>query len=257
MKLTKFSIQTVVSQARRAYKAYIILLAPLMVIMLAPGALETLVNSYLLPMIPGAQQNVEWVGLTLVGQRAILGSIVSLIVALVATWLQIGYVNNELEVLTMQKPTTTILFWGTLKQLLSFIGWGIVSGAIIVVGFIALIVPGIYFLVKLSLFKYYIAQWYGGIASIKASWKATKGNFRRIIGTRFVCLGIVILWVLVGAILIAWGWGEQWSILTIIGGVISWLGLFAAVILVSLINANIYRTLQVNTPKDITPTRLE
>lgn len=62
------------------------------------------------------------------------------------------------------------------------IGGGLLITIAVVIGFIALIIPGIYLSVRFSLFQYYIVEGYGAIDAIKASWAATEGNFWKLVG---------------------------------------------------------------------------
>ena len=64
------------------------------------------------------------------------------------------------------------------------------------IGIIALILPGIWIAVRLSLFQYYIAEGYGAIDAMKASWAATRGNFWKLLGLGFIYVGIVLLGIL-------------------------------------------------------------
>jgi hypothetical protein len=67
-------------------------------------------------------------------------------------------------------------------------------GLATIIWFIALIIPGIYISIRLSMFKYFIAEWYSMIDAIKASWAITEGNIWNLIGISFVYFGIALLW---------------------------------------------------------------
>jgi uncharacterized membrane protein len=76
---------------------------------------------------------------------------------------------------------------------LRLIGWGILVWLAVLIGFVALIIPGIYIATRLSLFQYFIAEWYGAIDSIKASRAVTQGNVWNLIGIGFVYIGVALL----------------------------------------------------------------
>lgn len=63
------------------------------------------------------------------------------------------------------------------KLMLKFLGAGLLSGLIVLCGFILLIIPGIIFAMKLVFVPYFVVdKGLGPIQAIKASWNATKGN---------------------------------------------------------------------------------
>jgi len=91
--------------------------------------------------------------------------------------LDIGLVKIALKLTADQKPELEDLynhyplFW-------KYLGGAILSGLIILGGLILLIVPGIYFAVKLQFVTYLIIdQGLGPIDAIKKSWEITGGNF--------------------------------------------------------------------------------
>jgi hypothetical protein len=77
-----------------------------------------------------------------------------------------------------------------------FIGWVILEVLIIALWLTFFIIPGIYIATRFSLSKYFIAEWYGAIDAIKASWAVTQDNVWKLIGISFLYFGIVVLWVL-------------------------------------------------------------
>ena len=121
MERTQLSIKTLINQAWTSYSDYALWLLPLFILLLLPGGLDSFLSEYLFPRIPGASVETE-AGIMLVGQRAIIASILSAIFGVITAWLQIGYVNNELEALNLEKPQAKTLFSGNFKQLLSMIG---------------------------------------------------------------------------------------------------------------------------------------
>lgn len=73
-----------------------------------------------------------------------------------------------------------------------------------ILGLIALIVPGIYIAVRLSMFQYLIAEGYGWIDALKTSRAMTKGHFWKLVGIGFYYVGIVIIGILALVIGLFW-----------------------------------------------------
>ena len=71
----------------------------------------------------------------------------------------------------------------------------IIVGLIIAAGFILLIIPGIYFMVKLALFAPACVLETGNLRCIKRSWEITKGRFLKIF---YIILIITILSIVIG-----------------------------------------------------------
>ena len=91
--------------------------------------------------------------------------------------LDIGLVKIALKLTADQKPELADLF-NHYPLFWKYLGGAILSGLIILGGLILLIVPGIYFAVKLQFVTYLIIdQGLGPIDAIKKSWEITGGNF--------------------------------------------------------------------------------
>ena len=91
--------------------------------------------------------------------------------------LDIGLVKIALKLTADQKPELADLF-NHYPLFWKYLGGAILSGLIIMGGLILLIVPGIYFAVKLQFVTYLIIdQGLGPIDAIKKSWEITGGNF--------------------------------------------------------------------------------
>ena len=83
------------------------------------------------------------------------------------------------------------------RLLLKYTLASILSGLIVLGGFILLIIPGIIFSMKLMLVPYFVIdKELGPIEAIKASWNATKGNLSEII-----LLGVLNFLVIIAGIL--------------------------------------------------------
>jgi len=160
------------------------------------------------------------------GIRVIVVAIVSIITGVVGARLGIGLTKTNLMILEDKKPTVKDLFvplqyllrfsivfipiiiLSTILYLLWTYTWPALSSILIII-IIVSIIPGIYIVTRLSFFQYFIAEWYGAIDAIKASWAITEGNVWNLIGISFVYFGIAVLWVL------ALGFWLLWAIPTI------------------------------------------
>lgn len=164
-----------------------------------------------------------------VGIWVFITAAISIIGGIVWARLGIGLVKTSLMILEDTKPTKKDLCV-PFRYLLRLIGGGILVGLAVIVGLIALIIPGIYIAIRLSMFKYFIAQWYGAIDAIKASWAATEWNVWNLVGLWIINFFIVLLGAL--AILV----GLLWAIPTAM-----------------LAQAYVYTKLKANIPSEIKP----
>ncbi len=70
----------------------------------------------------------------------------------------------------------------------------IIYSIIVLLGFIFLIIPGVYFAIRFAFFEYFIIdKKMGIIKSLKESWRVTKGNFWGILAFSFIAIIINIL----------------------------------------------------------------
>ncbi len=168
-----------------------------MIVNYIPGATE---------MVWNEMQNMEVAQPT--WPRSIAIAIVFAIASLFWARLWLWLVKTNFIILSDKKPTVKDLCV-PFRYVLRLIGGGILIGLATIIGFIALIIPGIYISIRLSMFKYFIAEWYGTIDAIKASWAITEDNVWNLIGISFVYFGIAVLWVL------ALFFGLLWAIPTI------------------------------------------
>lgn len=94
-----------------------------------------------------------------------------------------------------------------------FLRWAlakIITGGLIFLGFILLIIPGIYMASRLYLAEFFVVdQKMTAIEAISASWEVTKGHVWQIIGIWFLSVGIILL----GAL--ALGVGLLWAVPTV------------------------------------------
>jgi len=87
----------------------------------------------------------------------------------------IGLISISLKLLDNQKPKYKDLFY--YKPIINFFLASILEGLIVVGGFILLIIPGIFFALRLQYTSYLIVDKnLGPVEAVKASWKITRGN---------------------------------------------------------------------------------
>lgn len=133
-------------------------------------------------------------------------TIFELINSVVSTIVSIGFLGISLNYAKDQEEEAKT-FWKkiTFERTWKMIVASFLVGGIAIIGFLLLILPGIYLGVRLQFFSYAIIEkGLGPIEAIKWSWRITKGNFRRcvvfslyfilrnIIGV--LCLGIGLIW---------------------------------------------------------------
>jgi len=165
----------------------------------------------------------------LVGNYSTIAIVIGVLWFILTVRLGIWLIKSYLMILKDQKPVCKDLvvpftyFWKLL--------WGgIVVAIMTLIWFVLFIIPGIYVAVRLSLFKYFIAEWYGAIESIEASRHATQWNF-----WMFYLVGILYFFV-----------GLVWFIALVI-----WL--LRAIPVIALAQTRIYTQLKANLPNTIKP----
>jgi hypothetical protein len=149
---------------------------------------------------------------------AILSSICGIIWARLWLWL----IKTSFMILKDEKPIVKDLSvpW---MYLLRLIGWSILVGIAIILWVIALIIPGIYIAIRLSMFKYFIVEWYGVIDAIKASRHITEWNTWKMLVMYCYMSVVYLLWLL-----------------------LLWVGLLWAIPTVMLAEAHVYLQLKKN-----------
>lgn len=107
----------------------------------------------------------------------LLGFLITILFWILHIVLDIGLVKIALKFASSQKPNLEDLynhyplFW-------QYLAGSLLSGLIVIGGFILLIIPGIYFSVKLQFVQYLIVdEGLGPIEAIQKSWKITEGSF--------------------------------------------------------------------------------
>lgn len=105
--------------------------------------------------------------------------------------------HPKLSLDTIQKHLPTI------KNVLNMIGVAFLMAAIIICGFILLIIPGFYFMIRLCFSNFsYIDHQKGIVASLKHSWQITKGD---AVWTIILAILILILIMIAGTLLFGVG----------------------------------------------------
>ena len=158
--------------------------------------------------IPGATEMVTDANTWIASQQpiwawAIAVVVVFFIASIIWSRLWIGLVKTNLMIVEDKKPVVKDLCVPWI-YLLRLIWWWILVWLATLIGLIALVIPWIYIAVRLSMFKYFIAQGYGVIDSIKASWAITNGNVLKLIWIWFVYFWVTILWVIALVIWLLW-----------------------------------------------------
>lgn len=131
----------------------------------------------------------------LIGIYATISIVISVIWSLGSAWLGIGAVQSFLMILENKKPLIKDLCVPSL-YLVRLIGAGLLVGIATLLGLVLFVIPGIYIAVRLSQYKYFIAEWYDIMTSIKGSRAITQGNVWKLIWVGFLYVGVVILWVI-------------------------------------------------------------
>jgi len=185
-----FSVSEAINTSRNATKKYLHYLLLLGIIAYLPSFISNLLTS-----LPSSEAQ---------GIRGVIMVVVSLIAGIIGVRLGIGLTKTNLMILEDKKPTVKDLTSTPRIYVARLIWWWILVGIAVLLGFIALIIPGIYIATRLSLFQYFIAEWYGAIDAIKASRATTQGNVWNLIGIGFVYIGIALLWVLALVVGLLW-----------------------------------------------------
>ena len=126
----------------------------------------------------------------------VLAVITSLITTIFSIIISLGMINALLKFVNTGKGNFADIFseFSNFKLLGNYIIGSILVALIIIGGFILLIIPGIYFAIRLSYFSYFIVEKkLGAKEAIKASWDATKGNVINLIVFGFLSFGVMIL----------------------------------------------------------------
>mgnify|MGYP001597595538 CR=1 FL=1 len=153
-------------------------------------------------------------------QAVVLAVIISIVFGVLQTIVGLGAMKIALKLVDGQEVKISDLF-STFPLFFKYLAGAIIYALIVLAGFILLIVPGIIWQMKYSLYPYFILEGAGPIEALKKSGQATKG----------AKLDLLIFFLLLGLIVIA-------------GFIAILVGLFFAIPTVMVAMAFVYRKLQ-------------
>ncbi len=119
--------------------------------------------------------------------------IFAVIGGLLRIWLNFNFLVITIHLFDGEKPKWTDLFlWH--EETLSYVGASILYGMIVILGLVAFIIPGLYFMIKYCFYGFLIAdKKVGAFDSLKMSGQLTDGVKWLIVGFTFASIGIIIL----------------------------------------------------------------
>lgn len=139
-----------------------------------------------------------------VGIRSIIENTLLVITSIFSLRLSLWYIKTNLMAINDQKPAVKDLWYASWRHVLRLIGASFLVWLATIIGLIALIVPGIIIGVRLSMYKYLIAEWYGVMDAIKTSRSMTSWHVWKLIGVYFVQLGVLLLGVITLLVWLLW-----------------------------------------------------
>ncbi len=122
--------------------------------------------------------------------------LISIPTTIVSMIISLGMINTLLKFVATGKASFSDLFseFTNFKLVINYIIGSIIVGLIVIGGLILLIIPGLYFAIRLNLFVYYIVDKnLGYMEAVKASWSATKGNVLNLMIFGTLSLGVILL----------------------------------------------------------------
>ena len=153
-------------------------------------------------------------------QSSIIGKIiVNVISALFSIIFSLGYMKNIFQALDGEEPQFSAYGQQT-KNIITYFLASLITGFVVLAGFLFFIIPGIYLALRLQFFQAWI------IESLHKSWEITKGQVLPLFILALVMIGILIL-----------------------GCILFGIGIFVAVPLIYMMYGYVFRKL--NTPLQI------
>ena len=154
---------------------------------------------------------------------AIIVSIISFVFSAV---FNLGYLKNIFQTLDGEEPQFSA-YGQQCKNIITYFCASVLFSIVTLIGFVLLVVPGIYAMIRLQFFSAFIVEENAGIMeSLKKSWAITEGSVLPLFWLGIICIGILIL-----------------------GCILFGIGIFVAVPLVYLAYAYVFRKL--NTPLQV------
>ena len=160
-------------------------------------------------------------------QSSIIGKIiVNVISALFSIIFSLGYMKNIFQALDGEEPQFSAYGQQT-KNIITYFLASLITGFVVLAGFLFFIIPGIYLALRLQFFQAFIIEENAGIIeSLHKSWEITKGQVLPLFILALVMIGILIL-----------------------GCILFGIGIFVAVPLIYMMYGYVFRKL--NTPLQI------
>ncbi len=154
-----------------------------------------------------------------------------ILVAILALVAALGFIRVALKFCDNEKAKISDLFGASFSQVLSLSVASIVAGIVTVVGYVLLVIPGIIWSTRLSLYPYFIVdKRLGPIAALKSSWALTKDSTWNLLLFGFL-LGLI----------------------TVLGALAMLVGLLAAIPTTAVAHAFVYRKLLAEPPTAPSP----
>ncbi|MFA9261997.1 MAG: DUF975 family protein [Undibacterium sp.] len=124
------------------------------------------------------------------------GSIFALVGLFLRVWLNFNLLVITIRLFDGEVPKWSDLFvWR--RETLSYVGASILYGVIIMLGLIAFVIPGLYFMIKYSFYGFLIAdKKVGAFDALKQSGQLTDGVKWLLIGFTLASIGVIFLGIL-------------------------------------------------------------
>jgi uncharacterized membrane protein len=128
--------------------------------------------------------------------RDALAGLVTFLAWILVILIQMGFIRVVLKVLDGGKPAFQD-FSSSFTQFLKFLAASILAGIAIAIGFILLVIPGIFLAIRLQFYSYLVIDKnMGPVESIRRSWAITRGQTWNLFILWLVLLGIILAGVL-------------------------------------------------------------
>lgn len=129
------------------------------------------------------------------GWAALFGVIAAVIWSYVQTGVGLAVADGKVEQLSYKKIS---LFFPGIRQLGEFALVGLMAGLIFLGGVVLLVIPGIYFAVRLSFARNaYVDRNEGVMKALRYSWDITEGHFWAVFGVSLQLVALLLLSILV------------------------------------------------------------
>ncbi len=126
----------------------------------------------------------------------VVSSLFSMASSIVASFFTLGFIKAILTLVNTGKGNFSDIYsaFTNTKLLVNYLIASIIVSVAVSIGFILLILPGVYLSLRLTFFTYFLVDKnMGAMDAIQASWNATKGNVWNLIILGFLGVGLIIL----------------------------------------------------------------